>query len=459
MPDQPNILLIMCDELRWCEVGCYGHRTIRTPHIDALAARGTRFETAVSNCPVCLPARSVVLSGQYSRRCTGGVGNVSLPLRDGGGVMPQWPRERRGHLQDPTLPELLRAIGYHTSAIGKWHIEAWPDAVGFDRYLIPAHQHANSAQWYCEDGGPLFSPPEYGVDYEAKRVGDFFRGRSASDEPFFLYYNISPPHMPLADAPDKYTTMYRRDEVVVRPNVDLDKPMPDWENMARTYLWDYRFYRDHLPYTMHLPDGCDLVELQRLYMGLTTWVDDTVGRVMADLTEAGLADNTLVIFTSDHGENLGSFQRWGKGALNEEAMRIPMICAGPDIDTAVTARIGSLVDLAPTLLTYAMGDAPAHMQGRSLLPALTGSDDLTDNHAFIETGIHGIGMRTHDRLVGLPWRFDRDTPAPAEPHELYDLAADPYELDNLATHSAAVTEAADLLDTLQQWHHDTPARC
>ena len=163
-------------------------------------------------------------------------------------------------------------------------------------------------------GRPVFSPPGYSVDYELARVQQLIRDQPNAAQPLFLYYNISPPHMPLADAPEKYTRMYSRDDVVVRGNVDLSQPIANQLDKFLTYLWDYRFYRDDLPYTRSLPwDGFDLVDLTAMYMGLTTWVDDTVAGLVAALDEAGLADDTLIVFTSDHGDNLGSFGRMGKG--------------------------------------------------------------------------------------------------------------------------------------------------
>ncbi len=124
MPQSPNIILCTCDQLRAFEVGCYGNPIIRTPNLDRLAATGVRFETAVTTFPVCMAARSVLLSGQYNRTCTGGVGNVALPQDDGRIYFPQYPHAGRPHLRDATLPELVRKMGYHTAVIGKWHIHS-----------------------------------------------------------------------------------------------------------------------------------------------------------------------------------------------------------------------------------------------------------------------------------------------------------------------------------------------
>jgi choline-sulfatase len=260
-----------------------------------------------------------------------------------------------------------------------------------------------------------------------------------------MFYNISPPHMPLADAPDEYLTMYRDADVVVRPNVDLSRPVHKQEWEFHTYLWDFRYYRDHLPYTRKLPAGFDLRRLMALYMGLTTWVDDALGRMLQALEAAGLADRTVVVFTSDHGDNLGSHQRMGKSTLNEESIRIPLIVRGPGVaPRAVDRQAASLVDLAPTLLEMAGVAAPPSMQGRSLAPVLRGaSEEPRFNAAFIECARDGCGLRTPTHLYGLPW-VGNGTLGP-KPHYFHDLTTDPYQLHNLAE-SKEQEEAMTALD-------------
>jgi len=461
---RPNIIVCMCDELRWSEVGCYGHPTIRTPHIDALAGRGVRFDTAVSNAPVCMPARSLLLAGQYARTCTGTSTNVGWPARGDGPAainagFPQWPTARRRHFPDPTLPEQLRDAGYRTHAIGKWHIEAWPDAIGFDHYVIPAHHHTHSAQWFCEDGGGVFSPPGFSVDYEIDRVTGLLTDHAtdgAADQPLFLYYNISPPHMPLADAPEHYLKMYSRDDVVRRENIP-DGFEPEIERIL-TYLWDYRHYRDRLPYACRLPwEGFDLTDLTAWYMGLVTWVDDTVGKLTRCLEAQGLAEDTLVIFTSDHGENIGSHRRMGKGGLIQESYRVPMVAAGPGVKQhAVSDRVASLLDLAPTCLEAAGEAQPDHMHGRSLGGALRGeSADPDTNHAIIEAVHDGVGIRTPDVMVG-SGHPPRDNAGRFEIDRVYDQRHDPFERDNLAGTADAPDEVAALAERLRAWDRDTP---
>ncbi len=224
---KPNIILCTCDQLRSFEVGCYGNPEVRTPNMDRLAREGARFECAVTNYPVCMAARSVLLSGMYNRSCTGGVSNVVYVSTTGDHAMPEYPAKGRPHLKEPTLAEVLRDAGYSTTAIGKWHIHSWPHDVGFEHYVIPRVHHCHSGQSFTEDGGPEFVPQGYSVDYEAERVERFLMRQKTASQPFFLFYNISPPHCPLADAPERCLRMFRPETVTLRPNVDPTRPLPN----------------------------------------------------------------------------------------------------------------------------------------------------------------------------------------------------------------------------------------
>jgi arylsulfatase A-like enzyme len=497
MNRHPNIILCMCDQLRAFEVGCYGNPVIRTPNIDRLAAEGVRFETAVTTFPVCMAARSVTLSGQYNRTCTGGVGNVATGQGEGRIYFPQYPFAGRPHLPEVTLPEILHGLGYHTAAIGKWHIHTWPHDIGFDHYVIPRMNHAHSGQSFSENGGPEFVPDGYSVDYECDRVEDFLERQAClarqanADRPFFLYYNISPPHCPMSDAPEKYTTMYRPEEIPIRPNVDLSKRLPDQDHWFKVYRWDYRYYNFHLPYTDHLPEDFALRQVIAEYYGMTTWVDDAVGRMLAALDTNGLAEDTIVVFTSDHGDYLGSHGRVQKGDLHEESVRIPLLVrwpghrgeachgssraapsvaakempvamanadrhASPLVTSAVvTQQVAALVDLAPTLLDLVGAETPSHMHGQSRANVLRGRQSApTEDSAIIETG-RGVGIRTPTQLYSLPFVVG-SRQLDETPDMFFDLSADPYQMHNLAGTDDQVDIARDLDRRLRAWDARTP---
>ena len=450
MSDRPNLLFIMCDELRWCDVGCYGDAAARTPHMDRLAREGVRIEHAISNAPVCMPARSVVLSGQHARTCTGTANNTALRFtRDADGekgwCFDYYAPPKKAALPEATLPELLRGAGYHTRAVGKWHVDAWPHEVGFDDYRIPRNHHAHTAQPFTHNGGPEYCPAGFSVEHEADAVCDFLA--NPGERPWFLYYNISPPHMPLADMPQKYLEMFDPADVARRGNVPAGfEPTPEQRS---TYLWDFRQYLAHLPSAAAEGAAATLETLIALYRGATAWVDDTLGRVLAALEKSGAAENTLVVFTSDHGDMLGSHGLMGKANLYEESIRVPMLVRGPGLPRGRVADdgVGSLLDVAPTLLAVAGLDVPDHMHGVDLLPALRGDAALPE-HAIIETGGDGVGIRTPDTLLGL--RRGDDGRLADRPHKHYDLLSDPLQLQPLDA------DANALCEQLQAWDAATP---
>ncbi len=457
MTKRPNIILCNLDQLRPFEVGCYGNAVIRTPNIDRLAAEGVRFETAVTNFPVCMAARSVMLSGQYNRTCTGGVANVGFPWRPGQGHMPEYPDRGRPHLPDRTLPECLKNLGYHTSAIGKWHIHSWPHDIGFDHYVIPRVHHCHTGQCFTENGGPEFAPEGFSVDFESARVAEYLRAQADQDRPFFLYHSISPPHCPVADAPEKYLGMYRPEDVPIRPNVDLTERLKDQDHWFKIYRYDFRYYEMKLPYTEHLPEGYDLRALIAEYYGLTTWADDAVGKMLRALDDTGLAENTIVVLTSDHGDNLGSHGLVQKGGPNQEAIRIPMIVRWPSgMASGMVAdrQVASLVDLMPTLLDLVGAPSEPHVHGISLAPVIRGKSQVTDRpHAFVETA-NGAAVRSTDHLYFVPFQEKTHTLSD-RPAQVYDLASDPYEMRNLADEARASEISVDLDRVLRRWDAST----
>ena len=252
---------------------------------------------------------------------------------------------------------------------------------------------------------------------------------------------------------DRYKTMYAPDEIPLRPNTLIDGELPWDERWFKIYLWDFLFYQEHLPHTKQLPDGFDLRHLAALYYGLTTWVDDTLGRLMANLEKRGLADDTLVVFTSDHGDNLGSHHHFNKGLLIEESIRIPLVFWGGLQPQANTAQIAQLIDIMPTVLDFAGADIPSSVQGRNLGPILRGRcDDLATNSAFVETHTGAIGLRTPTHLYGMQLAEDHRTVS-SEGRCFYDLTADPYEQYNLAGGGSAVE--AELATSLMEWNART----
>ena len=447
MPRKPNVIVCLLDQLRAFEVGSYGNTVVRTPNIDRLAENGVRFEIACSNNPVCTPARSILLSGQYGRTCTGSLGNADVPVLERR-QFPNW-----------TLADSFKAAGYRTALVGKWHVHVIPPNLGFEWAFYPRVPHRYTGQTYHDSRGATVTVEQFApvVEQEAltRWIGDH------RDEPFFLYYNISQPHMPLADMPERYKTMYSRDEVPLRPNTLSDgKPSYD-ENWFKIYLWDFLYYDRHLPYTETLPDGFDLRDLTALYYGAASWADDQVGYLVRLLEENSLLDDTILLFTSDHGDNLGSHGLFNKDCLYEESIRIPMIYHWPARLAAglVDTQVASLVDVMPTLLSLAGVEIPEGVQGTDLADVVTGdASEVGDNVAFIETGGMDAGVRTLSHLYGVKMAEGPDGKPHATREEalFFDVPSDPFEERNLAGGDEQRDVADELQGRVMDWDAKTP---
>ena len=444
----------MCDQLRAFDVGCYGNEVVHTPHIDTLAANGVRFELAVTNNPVCMAARSCLLTGQYARTCQGFLGNFNQPGPDGRPCLPEYPEEQRRYLLDPTLPEQLKAIGYETVLFGKWHVQPAPFLLGFDYSLYPRVHHRHTDQIFVENRGEGEEVEGFSVDYEAQQVREYLD--EIGERPFFMFYNISPPHMPLDDAPDKYLHMYRPEDVPLRPNVYVNGKLPYDEHWFKVYMWDFLYYQEHELHTENLSEGFDLRHLIARYYGLTTWVDDMVGKLMEGLHNNNLTEETIVLFMSDHGDNLGSHHLFNKSRLIEESIRVPMIWSGPGITRTVNDRqVAQTIDVMPTIVDQCGGYIPASVQGRNLSSVLSGAQDqLEESHAWIETDRREIGLRTTDHLYGL--QLDKGGNPTSEGDSFFDLTIDPYEMHNLANTESQKEIGAEMRSKLLCWNETTP---
>lgn len=439
MSKRPNILLITADQLSAVALGCYGNPDVKTPNIDALAESGVRFVNGISNSPVCMAGRSVLLSGQHNRCCTGGIGNVHFPSgKKGSYPMPEYPGKGRLHLPEQTLPEVLQQNGYKTAVIGKWHIYTWPGVIGFDYSLIPRTHHVHSNQLYSENGGPEINPDGWSVEFETDRAAQYIK--DSSEEPFFLYLNYSPPHPPINDCPEEYLKMYDPEKLTLRKNVE-NLNFPD-DYQSRVYKYDYRYYELELPYTLG-PEEYNVRQLYADYYGNTTWLDDNIGRIMQALKESGKQEDTIVVFTADHGDNLGSHNRSGKGLPYDESINIPMIysCPGTIEAKVDEEQIAGLLDVAPTLLSMAGIDAPDHFFGTDVF-----NEDSEVGIVEIQPG--HIAARTNRFTAQL--RMDEGPKRIA----FFDNQADPFQMKNLADTEEHKEEQDRLFALLENFHNE-----
>lgn len=432
---RPNVLLLFADDLRSDMVGAFGGTaaTAHTPAIDALAARGTRLTRVYCqgsrHGAVCAPSRAMLMSGRRLNRTTDDLRSI------------------------PTLPEWLRDAGYVTFATGKWHngdealVRAFPDARSVFRGGMCDHTDVP----LCDvEAGEIVAKRRVGghsTEHFADAVVAFLERRAAADDdaPFFAYVPFTAPHDP-RDPPQRW--LERLDDAP-RP------PLPP--NFRGQHGLDLG------PMTMTVRDenllGWPRDEAQvrdqlEEYRALVAHLDEQVGRVLAKLDELGFADDTLVVFTADHGLALGSHGLLGKQSLYEHSMRAPCIVAGPGVPRGASRDgLCYLFDLTRTIATAAGAEVPADLDARDLSPLLRGEpgaagrDELLLLYADAQRAI----VRPDHKLIRLP-RIDRTLlfDLAADPHEQHDLGADP-------AHAQRLAALGDRLRELQQQGGDALA--
>ena len=447
---KPNVLIIFCDQLRSFALGCYGNPFVKTPNIDRLAQNGFRFEHGISNNPVCVPARSILLSGQYSRTC---VGSRSNEVAAGTGLLG---RDDRLKFKDPTIAEEFKKLGYKTALIGKWHVDTRPSRFGFDESFIPGSIF--TAGEFTENEGKAHRVTGFTTDHEITRAKKYFAENRNSEQPFFLYYNIISPHMPLLDVPYKYSHMYDPKAVPLRDNVWQNGALPSDEMWFNIYMWQTHYNKNNQPITAKATPDFTLRDLTSLYYGAVTWVDDTVGEILESLKENGHEKDTLIVFTSDHGDMLGSHHMWNKDRLYEEAIHVPMIYRWPgEIRPGENSKqVAALIDVMPTLLDLCGGTIPSSVQGQSLTPVLQGKKNrLEQDYTFIETSLRATAIRTPTHMYGVLMNKE-DTAIEDDRYQFFDLEADPYELNNLAKSGKSSSLADQLRAKVVEWDRETP---
>ena len=417
-----NLLFILSDEHSRRVLGCYGHPMIKTPNLDRLAARGVRFSDAYCNSPICVPSRAALATGRHVHQIR--FWDNAIPYD---GSVPSW-----GHR--------LKAAGHEVTAIGKLHFRSAEDDNGFTEEIMPLHVvdgigdpmgwlrdplpvRRAALRLASEAGRGNSSYQDYDDRITAAAV-DWLkaRGGARDGKPWVLFVSLVCPHFPLI-ARDEWYDLYPEAEIPW-PALYAPQERPD-----HPYV---RAIRECQIYDK----GFDEVKLRRAiaaYFGLVSLVDDHVGKLVAALTASGLADNTRVLYSSDHGDNLGVRGLWGKSNMYEESAGVPMILAGPEVPEGVVCHEPvSLVDAFPTIIAGA--GLPPHPQDRDLPGAslfemvrgtAPGRTVMSEYHAAgAATGAFMIrkGPFKYVYYAGMvPQLFDLD----ADPQEARDLATDP----------------------------------
>ena len=400
---RPNVLVVLTDQQRWDTVGAYGSPMDLTPTLDAMARRGTTLEEAHTPQPLCGPARGCLQTGQYATES--GVWRNGIPLPDA----------------DHLLAKQFADAGYETTYVGKWHLAN----VGTDP--VPADRRGGYADhWLAADVLEFTSHPYEGVVYDAENEPvslEGYRVDALTDlaistleetaDPFFCFLSYLEPHhqndMETYVAPEGYADRHRRSPFVPP---DLRNRPGDW-------------YAE-------LPD----------YYGICERIDECLGRLIDALDRLELADDTVVLFTSDHGNHFRTRPGEYKRSPHEASTHVPAVFRGPGFDGGGRLdEFVSLVDIAPTLLDAAGLAAPDEMQGESVLPLLSGDREDWKDEAFVQVSESeiGRGIRTErwTYAVSAPelngWQCGFDAPASDlyVDRYLYDRRADPAERINL----------------------------
>ena len=493
-----NILFIMCDQLRWDYLSCYGHPRLATPHIDGLAAKGVRFTRAYVQSPVCGASRMSFYTGRYVQ--SHGASWNGVPLKVG----------------EMTLGDYLRPLGVQTVLVGKTHMRADREGMerlgidpgsiigvrvaecGFDpyerddglhgigpdgrydpqvprynRYLNdkgyagdnPWHDWANAA---AGEGNRLASgwamrharkparvrEEDSETPYMTSRAMDFIR--EAGDAPWCLHLSYIKPHWPYI-APAPYNDMFTAADVlpVVRSEEERGDPHPVFAafmDLGASRSFSRKEVRE---------------EVIPVYMGLIKQIDDQLGRLFAFMQERGLLENTLIVFTSDHGDYLGDHWMGEKDLFHEPSVKIPLIVYDPSSQAdgprgSVCDELVESIDLIPTFLE-ALGVDPAgqshRLEGRSLVPFLRGSPPAEWRRFAISEYDYSLlpvaaelGVEPRDARLFMvaDKRWKLVQPLGFRPM-LYDLAADPNELRDLGADLACENERRRLMTALNAW--------
>ncbi len=415
-----NVLFIMSDEHSRRVLGAYGNDVVRSPVLDGLAAGGVLFENAYCNCPICVPSRASFATGRYVH--TIGCWDNAFPYH---GTPPSW-----GHK--------LHDTGHRCDSIGKLHYRGSDDPNGFDNEIIPLHVLKGEG----DVQGMLRRPPPL-RESTNQLAGDAGAGNSTylqydrqirdetiawigsaaarpAGKPWCLFVSFVCPHFPLV-APPEFFNLYDLEKLPLPPLRD-PADFPDHPVLKR--LREVQNYEDHFRDEDHVRVAI------AAYYGMVSFLDDNIGRVLRALAGAGLEDDTLVIYASDHGDNLGTRTFWGKSNMYEEAVGVPLIIKGPGIPAGkhVSTPV-SLVDAYPTIVEAVGENTTAEerkLPGTSLLHLLNGEE--ADRTVFSE--YHAVGSTTGIFMV----RFGRYKYVHYEGHrpQLFDLEADPFETRDLA---------------------------
>ena len=409
---KPNIIVVMADQWRAQAFGYTGDPNVQTPTFDRFAKENVRFSQAVAGMPVCSPTRASFLTGQ--RPLTHGIFMNDVPLNP----------------EAVTLPKVLAAAGYETGAIGKWHVDGHGRSSfiprerrqGFTYWKVGECTHNYNKSLYHADLPERLFWEGYDAAAQTADAQQYVKDHAKTGKPFFLYLAWGPPHNPYETAPEKYRAMYSPEKIVLRGNVP-----PEAEAAAR---------KDLAGYYAHC-----------------TALDDCFAGLLQTLKDTGAADHTIIVFTSDHGDMLGSQGQARKQRPFDESVRVPMIVHVPvalgvkpaEFDAPISSE-----DLMPTLLGLSKIAIPPSVEGLDFSGQIRGGASPSDGAAIISCAApfgewkRGNGGKEYRALKTARYTYARDLNGP---WLLFDNQTDPWQKNNLAGQA----EHAELQAKLDAW--------
>ena len=428
---KPNVLFIICDDLN-CDLGCYGNEVVQSPNIDALASRGVKFDRAYCQYPLCGPSRASFMTGQYP---------------DQNGVLKNAVYLRSRSPKVITMSQAFRRAGYDAMRIGKiFHYNvpmdigkpghddptSWDRTInprGHDReihdkiFTLRKGRFGATLSWYADD-----TTDEEQTDGVAATEADRALEQYAeTKQPFFLAVGLYRPHTPYV-APEAYFEMYPPEEVIV-PSV----PKGYFQTIPKVAAATVQAKKEQNELAPELAQ-----QAIAAYHASITFADAQVGRILESLDRHGLRDNTVVVFTSDHGYHMGEHGHYQKRSLFENATRVPMIMAGPSIrEGQDSASLAEMIDLYPTLCCMTGVETPPGRSGVDLSPTLADPTTVVRTDALSKL-FNGYSLRTNKYRITL-WGDGG-----IDGVELYDVRRDPTEMKNLANDPAYAKVIAEL---------------
>lgn len=398
--NKPNIVFVFADQWRAQATDYAGDPNLKgkTPNLDKLAAQSVNLTNAVSTCPVCTPYRASLLTGQYS--LTHGLFINDAPLRN----------------EAVTIAEVCKSAGYDTAYVGKWHINAGGRGTyipkdrrqGFDYWKVLECTHNyNNSQYYAGDDPTKRFWEGYDAIAQTRDIQQYIKARREKDNPFLAMLSWGPPHNPYQTAPEKYQKMFKAEDIILRPNVP--------EKNAQNAKKDLAGYYAHI-----------------------AALDDCMGGLVDTIQKAGIAENTILVFTSDHGDMIGSQGERRKQRPWDEAAKVPFLIRYPDRLGKKGKQIDmpfGTPDIMPTLLGLSGLNIPKGVEGTDYSTVLEGSKKAPDDVALIECPspfgewLRKQGGKEYRGIRTKRYTYVRDLEGP---WLLYDNQNDPYQQTNLA---------------------------